>query len=290
MLYFNKRETRSFCDIKSVNIDQFYFQNIGFEYSSEAAQRFEKILDMLGKIFSDHKPLKAHYAISLVLLVDGLLRDYVPGWEEKLHNAFMDFNKKYLAAAKAMKGDHQTDENKEYYNSYVQSTSTKIDVADTIQRRHQFFVKEMLRLLNPTSKDPKRNFTDTEKEYIYYKDKRMCQVCKMRDDSVVVPWNDAEFHHVQEHHQGGKSVLSNGALVHKGCHPRSKENVDKFCCWWESGKNENMDEQKENLKFPPSEGTECRFKYQDKTYYGKIEKKRLVIDAHGDYGSFSMAS
>lgn len=294
MLYFNKRETRSFCDIKSVNIDQFYHQKIGFNRFAEETKRFEKILDMLAKKFTDSKTLKGkgHYAIGLVLLVDSLEKDYSEGWKEKLHGAFIEFHKKYLAAAKSMKGDsdYQTNEDKEYYFSYVLLASTKTDVAGTIEKRHHFFVEKMLGFIKPIKKDPKRNFTNAEKELIYYRDKQICQVCKMRGDSAVVAWSDAEFHHVKEHHRGGKSVISNGALVHKGCHPRAKEDVDSFCHWWESRQDENMDEKTEYLKFPPPEKTECRFKYQGVTYYGKIEQKKLIVESHGKYSSFSRAS
>lgn len=295
LLYFHRRESerRSFCDIKSVNIDNFYHQKINFSSSSEEAKRFYTILDKLVEIFKNEKikPIKGHYAIDLTLLVDNLLDDYAAGWDKKLFRAFIEFHKNYLAAAEAVKKDIFPEEkHQKYYDSYVRWTSAKTDLADTIRRRHEFFSQEMLSLLDLKKKDPKRAFGIIEKEIIYYRDEQMCQVCKMRGDSEIVPWNDAQFHHVQEHHQGGESTIDNGALVHKNCHPRSKEDVNEFYNWWINKESGNSNEKKENLEFPPPEGTECQFKYRGNTYYGEIKKKKLVVDGHGTYGSFSSAS
>lgn len=279
MLYFNKRETKSFCDIKSVSIDRFYHEKIDFDFASDEVKRFERILAILVRTFSGSKPLKAHYAIGMILLVDSLLDNYVPGWEANLRGAFDEFNKKCIASAKAMKQDNVTDE---YYDMYVRWTSTSTDVMVTIQRRHYFFVEKMLQLIAPTPKDPQRGFTDMEREIIFYRDKRICQVCKMRGDLTEIPWDDAEVHHVNEHRNGGRTALANGALVHKSCHPRSQEAVEEFRLWWESKERDVVETER---NFPPPESTECRFRH----YRGRIEKGKLVV---GDqvFNSFSRAS
>ncbi|MDD9852082.1 MAG: DUF262 domain-containing protein [Gammaproteobacteria bacterium] len=300
MLYFNRRETglRSIDDIKSVNIDNFYHQKINFDSSSDETKRFEKILKLLIKTFQDPQDSKilkgkGHYAIGLVLLVDSLLDSHVRGWESKLRDAFIDFHKECLAATKAVKDDDSTDENQEYYNSYVRWASTQSDVADTIQKRHNFFVKKMLLLIDPTQKDHQRNFTSLDKEIIYYRDRQRCQVCQMRgvnDNSSAVPWDDAEIHHVNPHSEGGMTTLDNGALVHKSCHPRSVEDVAKFLSWWEESHRDKKDGGVEDTKkFPPPEGTVCRFKYGGEIHEGKIKNRKLVVKER-EYLSFSAAS
>ena len=62
-----------------------------------------------------------------------------------------------------------------------------------------------------------------EREAIYFRDDKKCLVC-----GITVVWSDVEIHHVKPHSQGGKTVLENGALVHKNCHPKSKEAVAKY--------------------------------------------------------------
>lgn len=292
MLYLKKRKNQTFCDIKSTNLDDFYHENIGIDHDSDELNRFKKVIDVLVDAFSRSPKsfkLKGHYAISLMLLVDRLLGDYVHGWESGLYDAFRKFHAKAIAAAKAMKGDVQSDENKEYYHSYVLWTSTKTDAADTIQKRHYFFIEKMMNFLSPTPKDQQRNFTNADKEDIYRRDKGICQVCKMNGRTVAIAFSEAEIHHVREHQHGGRSVMSNGALVHKDCHPRSTQDVDVFLFWWE-----NRSQRPANagfLKFPPPEGTECRLDYHGTTHYGRIKQKKLVVDDHDSaYNAFSPAA
>ena len=68
---------------------------------------------------------------------------------------------------------------------------------------------------NLTPKDPRRAFGSLEREIVYWRDGKKCGVC----DSEV-PWVEAEIHHIKEHSQGGQTVLENGKLVHKQCHPK----------------------------------------------------------------------
>lgn len=291
MLYLTKRKKQTFCDIKSTNLDDFYHEHIGIDHDSDELNRFKKIIDTLVNVFSRSPKtfrLKGHYAIGLVLLVDRLMEDYVHGWENELYDAFRNFHAKTIAAAKAMKGDAQSDENKEYYHSYVLWTSTKTDAADTVQKRHYFFIEKMMSFLNPTSKDQQRNFTNADKEDIYLRDKGICQVCRMRGRRVKMDFSEAQIHHVREHQHGGRSVMSNGALVHKDCHPRKQKDVDEFLQWWE-----NKNQQKENadfLKFPPPERTECRLIHHGTTHYGRIEQRKLMLDDYGVYNAFSPAA
>jgi hypothetical protein len=78
-----------------------------------------------------------------------------------------------------------------------------------------------------------RIFGNIDKEYIYYRDKGLCQKpgCGHR-----VEWPDAEFHHVEPYAGGGKTMAANGALVHKMCHPKTKVDVDAFAKLWRARK------------------------------------------------------
>src|SRR5438128_1224355 len=70
-------------------------------------------------------------------------------------------------------------------------------------------------LLRPQLKDRQRLLGSLEQEIIYYRDRR-CAVC-----SCEVLWEDAEIHHVHPHFRGGRTILENGVLVHRDCHPKS---------------------------------------------------------------------
>ncbi len=84
--------------------------------------------------------------------------------------------------------------------------------------------------IKPHLKDETRIFGQLERELIYHRDQKNCQVpgCE-----AEVLWAEAEFHHVQEHSKGGPTSLENGALVQKGCHPKSAKEVAKFAEHWE---------------------------------------------------------
>ena len=74
----------------------------------------------------------------------------------------------------------------------------------------------MLVLLGPLQKkDTKRLYDGLERELIYYRDRKLCAVCE-----AEVVWNEAEIHHIEEHAEGGPTIIDNGVLVHGACHPK----------------------------------------------------------------------
>ena len=103
------------------------------------------------------------------------------------------------------------------------------DRADTILRRHQFFAEKMHSFLEPQLKDPTRIFGALEREVIYYRDKKKCQLPRCGGE---VAWNDQEIHHVQQHSKGGATAMNNGALMHEHCHPKGAKATAAFAEYW----------------------------------------------------------
>jgi hypothetical protein len=215
MLFLKRRQTdgQRLCDINSRAIDHFYYENLGFEGEGADAARFVAILDRLVDMLGDRKRKKllGHDAIHLVLLMDALLDDYTRSWERRFAPAF-DLFRTQFALDKQTKNSASPGE---YWTRYGQWTRVNSDRGDTILRRHEFFALKMLETLQPELKDPKRLFGPLEREIIYSRDKKRCRVC----DSDVT-WDDAEYHHVNEHSEGGRTELGNGVLVHGHCHPK----------------------------------------------------------------------
>jgi hypothetical protein len=50
----------------------------------------------------------------------------------------------------------------------------------------------------------------------------------MRRGGSEVGWNESEIRHVLPHSAGGRTTLSNGALVHKSCHLKSEAQTRDF--------------------------------------------------------------
>jgi len=162
-----------------------------------------------------------------VLLVDSLLDDYTRSWTGVIADAFDTFKLKVAEGTK----DRFDDSSNEYWAQYGQWTRSNSDRGDTIERRHTFFAERMHKLIQPQLKDPERIFGALEREIIYYRDKKRCQ--RPGCNSEVL-WADGEIHHVNPHGKGGKTVVENGALVHKSCHPKGAKESEAFAEHWKA--------------------------------------------------------
>ena len=201
-------------DIGARAIDEYYYTHLDFDETSSACRRLREILDKLDNLLGDRKrpAIKAHEAIHLVLFLDTIWDDYTRSWEATLTEAQDKFSAELTSAAKSAR-DGEPDETWLEYGIWTRSNS---DRGDNIRRRHNHYSRQMRNFLgNLTPKDPKRAFGSLERELVYWRDGKKCQVC----DSEV-RWDEAEIHHVEEHHQGGMTTLDNGVLVHKHCHPK----------------------------------------------------------------------
>jgi hypothetical protein len=226
MLLITKKESGGdkLCDINRDAIDDFYYKHLDFDPSGIGAKRVREVLDILHQLLGDGKRSRIirHEAIHLVLLVDSLLDDYTRGWTQHLAAAFDRFRAD-VAGAKKKRFDAAPPE---HWTRYAQLTRVNSDRADTIARRHQFFTDQMYLRLSLEPKDPVRMYGAVERELIYFRDQKRCQVCK-----AEVLWSEHEIHHVTEHHKGGKTSLENGALVHKKCHPKGAR-AEEFARNW----------------------------------------------------------
>ncbi|MEI7576564.1 MAG: DUF262 domain-containing protein [Armatimonadota bacterium] len=223
LLYFSRRSGTPLgaIDTNAEGLDNFYYQNIDFDLQSVDAKRFESILSKLADLLGDGKrrALKSSEAMHLILIVDSLLDEYTRGWEADFAAAFDGFMASYISA----KSDRYSSNAGPYWVIYGQGTRTNADRGDTIMRRHEFFVQEMRkRMPNLKAKDENRLFGAIEREIIYYREGKKCQVC-----AAEVKWDEMEIHHVTPHFEGGKTSLENGALVHGHCHPKG-EAATKF--------------------------------------------------------------
>lgn len=213
ILFFTRRREGVLCDINSEAIDDFYYENLGFDSDSHDARRLFEVLDKVTNLLRDQKRPKiiGHEAIHLILLGDTLMDDYTRSWESRLGSAFDDFREKF-AQAKLTRDDQNPSE---YWLRYGVLTRVNSDRVDAIQRRQDFFCGKMRDSLQLQLKDPQRLFGALERELVYYRDRKRCAVCE-----AEVIWSEVDIHHIEEHAKGGPTVLKNGALVHRHCHPK----------------------------------------------------------------------
>lgn len=220
MLFFEGSTKGRWLDTGTKPIDDYYYQNLDFDIHSSKVSRLSNILDLIVNLFSNYKgpKLKGHEAIHLVLLIDSLLDDYTKSWQDNFIVSFDEF--RYLTAYYKDKREG------DFWSMYGSLTRTASSSAKTIQMRHSFFSQQMVDKLKPINKDESRVFGKLEREIIYFRDNKKCAVCKLDVD-----WDDMEIHHVDEHQNGGRTILSNGVVVHTQCHPKGKAAADFYDKW-----------------------------------------------------------
>lgn len=209
MLFFENAANDNWIEISNTAIDDYYYRNLSFDRKSKESNDFQNVINKVYSLLGNRgiKKLKGHEAIHLVLLTNTLMKGYTPTWEATLFQSFEDFRKNCVYAKKDKEG--------EYWNEYVQWTMTSSDTKSSLLRRHNFFVKKMHEHMKPKTLDTTRVFGDLERQIVYYRDNKLCQVCKS-----PVNWSDLEIHHVIQHQHGGETNLKNGVSVHKTCHPK----------------------------------------------------------------------
>ncbi len=224
MLFLERRRNgrEHFADIKAREIDDYYYTNLDFDAGSADCRRLREILDKLDHLLGDGKmpKLRGHDAIHLVLLLDEMWDDYTRAWESTLQDAQSNFSAMLARAVRSTK-EGDPDETWLRYGTWTRSNS---DRGENIRRRHQYYSQRMFQLLgNMTPMDSKRAFSPLEREIIYWRDEKTCNVCK-----AEVLWNEVEIHHIVQHNEGGKTELENGVLMHRKCHPRGQAAAMEF--------------------------------------------------------------
>jgi hypothetical protein len=218
MSYYSRRHHGpfAFCNLNSQQIDEFYRHHLDFHPDSPGSMvwRFNRILDTAYDMLGDGKrpPLRLHSALHTVLLIDSLIDRFTPEWQNKFPEALDEF---LLQLSQATKEQSETNE---YWSKYGVFARTGSMNKDSIQKRHDFFLKKMLDSMKPLiRRDPQRAFTREERELLYFSSSKKCSIC-----GGTVNWLDAEVHHSVPHSEGGITMLDNAELVHRDCHPRGR--------------------------------------------------------------------
>ena len=213
-----------FTDINAKAVDDYYYGNLDFNAESPDCKRLVAILDKLDELLGTGKnpPLRGHDAMHLVLFLDSIWEGYTKSWESKFQEAQGLFSAILAKAAKSSK-EGEPDEAWLRYGVWTRSNS---DRGENIRLRHRYYSQCMFEFLgNLTPLDPQRAFNALEREIIYWRDGR---TCKRDGCGADVVWSEAEIHHITPHSEGGKTVLENGALVHKQCHPKGSSATKEF--------------------------------------------------------------
>ena len=147
-----------------------------------------------------------------------LAGEYVDSsWRPKLVDAFEQFRAECANAAKAFKQGERT----KHYSEFVQPLSgSGSDTAETIRRRHQFLLQEIINIVQPRPRDPQRMFGQIEREIMWYRQSGRCAHPECLKPTVLT---EMHAHHICEHSKGGTTTLENGVLVCRTCHQNRRD-------------------------------------------------------------------
>lgn len=224
MLYFEDATKGNWLNLSTQPIDDYYYQNLSFDVTSDKVMAFSKNLQIAVDIFRGYKgqKLKVHEALHVYLLLNDLAEGYTNIWQGKFIEAFEEFRYKSALDKKEKQG--------EYWSEYVSFTIAQASVPASLEKRHNFFAKKMLEILNPIQKDTTRAYGPIEREIIYYQYRKKCVVCQHE-----IAWLELDIHHLDEHQNGGKTTLENGVPVHKTCHPKGPAALEFYKKWSREG-------------------------------------------------------
>lgn len=204
-------------NIAGIDIDMFYRNNVGMDLESPRIKQFNGVLNEIVKCFGvgSEKKLTNPEAIHLALFSDTLMHSFTPGGKSgivKAHRAFQENVRRVKNAEEGAIGEGDRD-----FWDYANNLQSNTVYARIIRPRHDAYVRQMLRLLGDDTKrkDRQRDFTDEQKKIIFARDNGRCWDPKCGGE---VSWDDAHFHHVIPHSEGGQTVVENGILMHGDCH------------------------------------------------------------------------
>lgn len=136
MLYIEMIDNNKTITINSSNIDDFYLKNLDFDKDSDKAKDFEVLLDILYNLLDASIKLDNYEVIHLLLFLKKLKDLGLKNYQENLFNAFIKFRENLKIA--------RSSENGEYWNEFGIRTGTNATNANTIAKRHKFFVDKMI--------------------------------------------------------------------------------------------------------------------------------------------------
>ena len=109
-----------------------------------------------------------------------------------------------------------------------------------------------------------------------------------------ISWSEAQVHHVMEHSQGGPTLLSNAALVHKACHPKGEAATKAFAAQFFASQTAKVQKAQPETNYDTAgylwkhgnsrlflpHGTEIRMTYRGQDYTARVEGADIVYNGH----------
>jgi hypothetical protein len=199
-----ERDPYAFPSVSANELDALYHEYTDFDPSGKFADRFKFVLSTTGDVFEKAKAQLGKTAKFRRLDVTVLMM-YIQD----------------VSKSDGVKIDKKAVEELGKYVRQIQDRedkpSGKSTAGSTLQTYYKWWREQMPKDIL-VRLDPKRAFDPDQQNDIRTRDGGKCAIC-----GEEVADGEAEFdHHPTPYRDGGRTVIENGRLVHKECHPRGR--------------------------------------------------------------------
>jgi hypothetical protein len=199
-----ERDSYAFPSVSANELDALYHEHTDFDPTGIPAERFRTVLAIASDVFEKVKAKagnKAKFRRLDVTVTMMFIQDVSKTPEVKL-------DKKAIEEIASFLLEIQNKEDKPVGKSTAGST---------LQNYYTWWRGQMTKDI-VVRLDPKRVFDPELQKLIRERDGKKCQIC-----GEDVAEDQAEYdHYPRQHRDGGRTVLENGRLLHKDCHPRGR--------------------------------------------------------------------
>ena len=209
------------CDIATADLDKIYRRE---RLKAGSVNNVKGVLQELQKVFPERTPeLKRYNVIILYLLISSLKKDFVFNNAQRLslRDWFIEFeNERALNNSEDTPEENRNTELLQYKTLTSHLTDTEASITKRLKIvSTRFFatVKDLRK------KDSVRQFTQVQRQAIYYRDNGKCQLKIKCRGGDRLPWGDGgwEADHIKPYSEGGETTVANGQVTCVDCN-RSK--------------------------------------------------------------------
>lgn len=215
-------------DTKGTQLRKLYEQNRKFPDRARNHKHISGVLTKMDKVFKKEETyMKKYSVLSFFLFFNELKNNYAQKLSDtQLFGFFTSFETARQRNNRI--SEDNTDFDRDLYK-YQTACINSPDSESSIRDRHEVLMKKFfLEYQDIEPKDFKRDFSQSQKEAIYYLHNRVCVginnfTCPVKGE--ILGFSDLEYDHIKEHSVGGTSSVSNGQPLCSECH---KEKTRRF--------------------------------------------------------------
>lgn len=222
----------SIVDIKGKQIMDVYISKKRFPEKDKIEKKVNATLTWMNQVFKKKETYLKKYNIwSIFIFYNNIKNNYAINGisNQKFFEFFNSFEVERQINNQKTEDDFSFDRDLNTYTIFCVNGS---DSQPALFKRNSILLKKFLTSFpNIATKDSNRNFTQDQKEAIYYLCEQKCQGIighKCPENGKKLSFEDVEFDHIVEHADGGKSTVDNGQVLCIECHSyKTKSSIKK---------------------------------------------------------------